>query len=312
MTGIACFGEVLWDVFQIDSDDPTRFVFELGGAPANVASTLGKLGCNAYIVGSVGRDRFGRQLTEKLERDGVDCRYLAMLPERTGLAFVFRDEAGEPSFLFYRRETADMSYRAGMLPKRFPKLSLALVGTSTSVDDELREATHVFLERAQKAGAEVVLDLNVRAHLWSSRAAMLRETRNLAASAALIKASSADLEALGKDVAWLKKVAPRAVVVLTRGKGAAEVLGPFGRIAVPTKPRKVVDATGAGDAFLSGIFAAHAAAQSSPIWERTPAFWKKAVSLGHLLAAQAVSSAGATSGIKRLAQARRFLEELRP
>ena len=309
MNGIACFGEVLWDVFQRRPDNHAEFTFELGGAPANVASTLGKLGVKAYIVGSVGKDRFGTDLREKLEADGADTRFLVALPERTGLAFVFRDEAGEPSFLFYRRETADMSYRAPMLPKRFPPLSLALVGTSTLMDRLLRTATHAFIKKSRRAGAELVVDLNVRAHLWPSRASMLRETRELLLDAALIKASAADLKALGTDMAWLRRAAPAATVLLTRGRGRAEVHGAFGRIIVPTAPRKVVDATGAGDAFLSGVLAALAQTGGS-VRDRDRAFWRKAATIGHVIAAQAISSAGATSGIKRLAEPRRLLKEL--
>lgn len=318
MSAVACFGEVLWDVFQRSPENRSDYTFELGGAPANVASTLGKLGCASYIVGSVGRDRFGTDLREKLESDGVDTRFLVALPQRTGLAFVFRDEAGEPSFLFYRKETADMMYRASMLPKRFPPVALALVGTSTLMDEALRAATLAFIQRTRKAGAELVVDLNVRAHLWPTRASMLRETRAILMDAALIKASSADLQALGTDLPWLRRAAPDAVVLLTRGGGRAEVHGPFGRVFVPTEARKVVDATGAGDAFLSGVLASLAGPSTTatkaepPVNARDRGFWRQAATIGHAIAAQAITSAGATSGIKRLAQPLRLLKELRP
>lgn len=309
MNGVACFGEVLWDVFQRHPDNRVDYTFKLGGAPANVASTLGKLGVPAYIVGSVGRDRFGTQLREHLEGDGVDTRFLAALPERTGLAFVSRDEEGEPSFLFYRKDTADMSYRVSMLPRKFPPLSLALVGTSTLMNAPLRAATYGFIKKAQVAGAELIVDLNVRAHLWPSRVSMHRETRAILTDAALIKASSADLRALGTDVAWLRRAAPRAIVLLTRGPARAEVHGPFGRSFVPTTPRKVVDATGAGDAFLAGVLAALAGSKGGVLL-REKHFWRKASAIGHVIAAQAVSDAGATSGIKRLAEPRRLLKEV--
>src|SRR5579863_5063302 len=113
---VACFGEILWDIFETESRGraPIARTFrrELGGAPANVATGLARLGAKAAVVGGVGRDSFGQALVAHLAKDGVEVRFVVTLENRTGLTFVTRDAAGEPRFLFYRHDSADLSVRA--------------------------------------------------------------------------------------------------------------------------------------------------------------------------------------------------------
>src|SRR5437016_2342514 len=104
---VVCFGEILWDIYERSGakkaalaasrsgaprakSEPIAREFrrELGGAPANVATVLARLGVRSAMVGGIGLDRFGEALTRHLEEDGVDTRYLVRLPERTGLTFV--------------------------------------------------------------------------------------------------------------------------------------------------------------------------------------------------------------------------------
>src|SRR4051794_39232351 len=104
---VVCFGEVLWDLYESKAvkGEPIAREFrrELGGAPANVATVLARLGVRAAIAGGVGVDRFGQALVQHFENDGVDTRHLIRTPNRTGLTFVARDTYGEPSFLAYRQ-----------------------------------------------------------------------------------------------------------------------------------------------------------------------------------------------------------------
>ena len=81
---VITFGEVLWDIFEVGEDTYRR---ELGGAPANLAVGLARLGVSVAIVGAVGADGFGDALATRLAREGVDIGQLAQLPNRTGLAF---------------------------------------------------------------------------------------------------------------------------------------------------------------------------------------------------------------------------------
>ncbi|MEO8874304.1 MAG: carbohydrate kinase, partial [Polyangiaceae bacterium] len=254
---VVTFGEILWDVYEVERG---TFVRELGGAPANVAVTLGRLAVRAAVVGGIGRDRFGDDLAEFLEQNHVDSRFAIRFPNRTGLAFVTRDAHGEPSFLFYRHETADMAVRASDITPAMGNAHWVLIGTSTLVAPALAKSTHAFMRSARKSRAHLVVDLNVRAHLWKQRAGMREAIARVLNRAMLVKASTADLAALdvgteANALAWVRNQAKSATIVLTRGAEKASAIGAHGEVSVTTKRAKCIDATGAGDAFISGVLA---------------------------------------------------------
>jgi len=308
---VACFGEILWDVFEAvpRGSEPIGRLFrrELGGAPANVATGLARLGLRASVVGGVGRDRFGDALIAHLRSDGVVTRFVARLPQRTGLAFVTRDARGEPAFLFYRHETADVSITRAHVAPPAGLARWALVGTSTLMTPSLAGATAAFARSARRHGARLVVDLNVRAHLWPSRRRMHEAIAGLAASADLVKASTSDLAALAPSdgEAWLARHAPGATWLLTRGRGPASAVGAHGRIDVPAHRVRCVDATGGGDAFLAGALAVLVAAGARPgtaAWT-DPRVFRAALEVGHILASKAVSDVGAVRGLTGLEEA---------
>lgn len=301
---VACFGEVLWDFFRESRERGKAgdsFRREIGGAPANVAVVLARLGVRASVVGAVGADAFGDALRDALADEGVIVDHLGRRSERTGLTFVEHDARGEPSFLFYRHESADMSVDAKDVASTAARATFGLVGSSTSVTERLAAATEAFVTHLEKSKGALVLDLNVRPHLWPSEASMKTAVAALAGRAALIKASESDLELLAgkRGMSWLERHAPSATWILTRGENGAAAVGPHGQITAPTRRVRCVDATGAGDAFLAGALAVLLAARATP---GTPAWadekvWARALEVGHQLGAKAVSAPGAVSAV---------------
>jgi fructokinase len=301
---VVCFGEVLWDVFEDEDrgDEPIARVFrrELGGALANVASGLARLGVKVALVGGIGRDRFGQALDSFLKADGVDTRFLVRLPNRTGLTFITRDRRGEPTFLFYRHESADVAVAPSHITPAMGRAKWIVVGSSTLMTPPLAAATHRLIDHGSPR-ALVAVDLNVRPHLWKNRAAMDRAAAKLAARAHLVKASDADLQALAgkKWRRWLERYAPRATWVVTRGSGVATAIGPHGEVAKSALQGRCVDATGAGDAFIAGTLATLVAAGARPgstAW-KAPATWSAVLDVGHRMGKKAISRPGAVTGL---------------
>jgi fructokinase len=309
---VACFGEILWDIHQTGTNTFHRV---LGGAPANVATSLARLGVSVALVGGVGRDAFGDALLGHLLRDGVDVHFVKRSPKRTGITFVTRDFRREPRFLFYRHDSADMAMRAS---DKMPLVDVggwALVGTSTLMTTELRDATVAFIDATVRRGARLFVDLNVRAHLWSSPREMKAKIAELVRSADVVKASDADLVAVAgrSGRRWLESFAPNATWLLTHGGDGATAIGPHGEVFAPALRAKCVDATGAGDAFIAGTIAALLAGDVRPgtaAW-RDAANWAAAIEVGHILGAKAVSRVGAVEGIVNLGGARRKLRAIR-
>lgn len=311
---VVSFGEILWDIYE---NPKTRGKGEpigaelhrmLGGAPANLAVCLARLGVKSGVIGGVGNDVFGEALCAHLAHEKVDTRHVLRFQARTGLTFISRDAQGEPSFLFYRDRTADMAPRAKDITPAMGKAKWVVFGTSTLMDPGLAGATDKLLQVARKSGAHVAVDLNVRAHLWKSASKMRSSIGAFVAHADLVKASTADLAAVG-GLRWLKARAPNATLLLTGGALSARAIGAHGDVEARTRAAKCVDATGAGDAFLAGALASllsHRAVPGSRAW-KSPHVFVSALTVGHLLGRKAVSAVGAITGIVDLGEAKRLL-----
>jgi len=304
---VACYGELIWDFFEAEGkekDQGRSFRREIGGASANVATVLARLGVKAAAVGGVGDEKMGEALRAELAREGVDVANVVKCKGlRTGITFVTRDASGEPSFTPYRTGTADMALDAAHVPAASAKVKWGVVST-TSLLPSARAATEKFLAALEKAKGLLLVDLNLRAHLWADidegRAAAAR----LVEKAAVVKASEQDLAALAgkRGMSWLEEHAKSATWVLTRGENGAATVGPHGKATAPTKRVRCIDATGAGDAFVAGLVATlvrSGAKPGSAEW-KDPRLWIRMLEVGHALGAKAVSAVGAVSGVTGL------------
>lgn len=82
-----------------------------GGAPANVAVGIARLGGNSGFIGRVGDDPFGRFMQHTLREEQVDTRYMRSDPQhRTSTVVVDLDGEGERTFTFMVRPSADLFY----------------------------------------------------------------------------------------------------------------------------------------------------------------------------------------------------------
>src|SRR4029077_14853151 len=98
---IVCFGEALIDLLAREPPEapaPRQFIEYAGGAPANVAVAVARLGGRARFIGMLGEDLFGDRLLAQLQRGGVDVACVRRTAEaKTALAFVSLDARGERS-----------------------------------------------------------------------------------------------------------------------------------------------------------------------------------------------------------------------
>jgi fructokinase len=307
-TDVACYGELLWDFFEADvkpEKEPIARTFrrEIGGASANVAVVLARLGVKSSAIGGVGDDKLGDALRSGLDAEGVEIGGVARVKARTGITFVVRDATGSPSFSPYRRGTADLAFADSQVSPSTAKAKWVLV-SSTSLLPEPRKATEKFLAAAEKAKASLVFDLNARAHLWEDADALRSACVELAKRATLVKASERDLSAIAgkRGMSWLEENAKQASWVLTRGENGAAAVGVHGQVTAPTKRVRCIDATGAGDAFVAGVLAVLVRGGVKPgsaEWKDAKV-WARALEVGHALAAKSVSSVGAVTGVLQL------------
>ena len=73
-----------------------------GGAAANLAVAVARLGVKARFIGYVGNDEVGRRLVRELHEEGVDTSFINEVDEKSGTVVILIDEEGERTMIAYR------------------------------------------------------------------------------------------------------------------------------------------------------------------------------------------------------------------
>ena len=264
---ITAIGEILVDMTQTHVDDNgiPHFAANPGGAPANVAVVVSRLGGESGFIGCVGDDLYGRMLRETLERNGV-CTDGLQVTDRanTTLAIVMVDPTGERSFSFYRKPGADTLIDAAKAIRDTERTGILHFGSVSLTDPACRDAVISTVQAAKKAGALISYDPNYRASLWEHEEAAMLQMRAVLPLCDIVKISDEETtllcgvrdpeEALDK----LMSIGVRLAVVTLGVHGAMWRCGELhGR--VPGFSVRVADTNGAGDTFF-GAFLSRIAA----------------------------------------------------
>jgi fructokinase len=307
---VLCLGEALVDLLpdrRGTLEECERFEVCAGGAPANVATGLARLGLRVAFRGVVGADPFGRLLAGRLAAEGVECA-LRFAPERpTGLWFVALDARGDRTFFSPNaRESADKLIVPGDVDRALLRRARWLhVGSSAHVlpagQDALREA----VAAARALGVSVSFDPNVRLHLWDDVAPLRRLCADVlpACAAAKIAVDETELCTGERDP---ERAAARLVEMgvtlacVTLGEEGALVRRGADVLRVPAERVEVVDTTGAGDAFVAGLLSI--VSRAGPLDALPRAELERAVKFANRVAARVVGRFGAVAGLPRASE----------
>lgn len=256
---VLCFGEALIDMRGERHDGGNRYLPQPGGAPANVAVGIARLGGRARFAGQVGADLFGDDIARALAHHGVDVSLLARSGSAlTALALVSLDAAGERSFSFYRTGTADLGYRAAQMPQQaLADAGIFHICSNTLTEPDIRDTTRALMTRARQAGCLVSFDINYRPQLWPDPAEAPAIIRELAQQADLVKFSREELAELygGSGPARVRALLDggSGLVVVSDGAAPVRAYTGTGEIETPAPPVAAVDTTAAGDALVAGL-----------------------------------------------------------
>ncbi|MCB8823256.1 PfkB family carbohydrate kinase [Microvirga rosea] len=266
MADVVSFGELLVDfvptVNGLGLAGTEAFKKAAGGAPANVAVALTRLGITSAFMGMVGEDGFGHFLADTLKDAGVDVSPLLFTKRAaTGLAFVSLQANGEREFLFYRSPSADMLMASEDVDAAAIEKARALhFGSLSLISEPSRSATLHAVNLARRSGKIITYDPNLRLHIWpdadAARSGMLLGLKH----AQIVKISEEEVAFLtGRDdpiagarALWTDELTFMAV---TCGSAGCYWLTPAAQGKVAGFAVDAVDATGAGDAFMAGIIA---------------------------------------------------------
>lgn len=271
-----------------------RFLTYPGGKGANQAVAAARMGAPTAMVGRVGTDLFGPQVTDSLAAAGVDVSAVAVAPGvSTGIAVISIDAAGQNQIIqvLGANDTcgAAEAERVGSL---LDSLSVLLLQLEVSVELSLQVS-----QAAAAAGKTVILDPSpVRPLPAAFYDCCSIITPNETDAAALVGFPVTDLDSAAKAAdTLLSRGVDTAIVTL--GEQVAYYATANGGEYQPPFPVNAVDSVGAGDAFNGALAAALAAGQTLP----------QAVQLASAAGALAVTKVGAQDAMPTSREVAAFL-----
>ncbi|MDD0978141.1 sugar kinase [Pseudomonas shahriarae] len=265
---ILSFGETMAMFVAEQTGDLAQvghFEKRIAGADSNVAIGLSRLGFNVAWLSRVGHDSLGRFVVAALEREGLDCRHVAVDPAHpTGFQLKSREESGDdPQVEYFRRGSAASHLSsAAITPELLTARHLHATGIPPALSDATAELSRELMSQMRAAGRSVSFDPNLRPSLWPSEQKMIREVNALAGLAHWVLPGLSE----GRLLTGFEDPGDIAAFYLDLGVEAVAIkLGPHGAYyrshldqgfvaAVPVA--KVVDTVGAGDGFAVGLISA--------------------------------------------------------
>ncbi|MDK6383893.1 aminoimidazole riboside kinase [Escherichia coli] len=230
-----------------------------GGAPANVAVGIARLGGTSGFIGRVGDDPFGALMQRTLLTEGVDITYLKQDEwHRTSTVLVDLNDQGERSFTFMVRPSADLFLETTDLPCWRHGEWLHLCSIALSAEPS-RTSAFTAMTAIRHAGGFVSFDPNIREDLWQDEHLLRLCLRQALQLADVVKLSEEEWRLIsGKtqndwDICALAKEYEIAMLLVTKGAEGVVVcyrgqVHHFAGMSV-----NCVDSTGAGDAFVAGL-----------------------------------------------------------
>ncbi|NKI76097.1 aminoimidazole riboside kinase [Dickeya sp. CFBP 2040] len=249
-------------VVDLIPEGEERYLKCPGGAPANVAVGVARLGGCSGFIGRVGEDTFGHFLRDVLAREQVDIRHMQPDAEhRTSTVVVSLDAQGERTFTFMVRPSADLFLQPSDLPEFQCSEWLHLCSIALSHEPSRSTALEA-IRRIRSAQGWVSFDPNIRTDLWHSEQALKDNLEQVLALADVVKLSEEEFRFLsGSDdirqgSASLMSRYPIKRLLMTQGGNGVWLHDGQQLQHFPAPRVTPVDTTGAGDAFVAGMLAA--------------------------------------------------------
>ena len=236
------------------------FTKRAGGAVANVAGTVSKLGGKAKLLTKLGNDPFGDYLLECMKKQNIDISYIKQTElYDTSLAFVSLDDKGNRDFKFYRRSAADLAFSKEDIDENcLNDVKIIHFCSVDLVPSLMREAHLHLLKLAKKNNILISFDPNLRFSLWPDLNLLKDTVLEFMKYAHIIKISDEELSFICgcTDINEAKdKILKNEceLLIYTKGKDGAEIFTKNNHLTVDGLNVKSVDTTGAGDSFIGAF-----------------------------------------------------------
>jgi sugar/nucleoside kinase (ribokinase family) len=221
-----------------------------GGVAGNVMTQIARLGAVAGWFGKIGDDESGKIILEDFKREGIDTSHTEVVEGKHSMfTWIQVNRHGERSITMFPNVLTELT------PEDVEEKHGDYIRSSRLIHTEacllpLKPVLRA-MEIAKESGVTVVFDLDVCPRYFVEEAGSATEAeiaRALELADVLIPCKSAARELIGSD-----DIVGGAHRLLDYGKEGCIVLDHSNRFVLPTYQVKVVDTTGAGDAFHGGF-----------------------------------------------------------
>lgn len=261
---VTCIGEILVDFVSTKKGVPLSevpaFMKLPGGAPANLAVGLVRLGVPTAFIGRVGDDSFGKYLCNELRKIGVMSGGIVFDKEyKTRLAFVSLTPSGERFFEFWESQPADIQLRFSDVNVPVLRESKIIhISSFLLLKEPARSSLVQIISEFQDGTNLISFDPNIRLNLWKSEEKAKQLMMKVIKFTHILRLNYQEasfltgIDNIEESAKQLLNAGPR-IVVITKGENGCyfrtnNVDGYAEGFAVD-----VIDTTGCGDGFLAGL-----------------------------------------------------------
>lgn len=274
---VICFGEALIDRLGPPGGDPAvdqPLEDRFGGAPANVACGLSRLGTPVGLISRLGRDPIGEAFFRLLSDRGIRLSAVQSDFKRpTRVVLVRRTTSGERQFQGFAGDCgqgfADEALALPELQHAWPTLvqqaHWLLIGTIPLAMPAAAESLRWVVADARRRGMLIALDVNWRPTFWDQSSDPSAGPSPQVCAAIRPLLDQASLVKLAREEAlWFFQTDDPAtisadlsqqpdVVVTDGGKPVLWCIDSTSGVFDVFSPPRLIDTTGAGDAFTAGL-----------------------------------------------------------
>lgn len=253
---VVCIGECLIDLIAPKGTDLLQsdtLTIREGGAPANVAVGLARLGVPVQLRTVLGNDPFGERLRLRLDQERIDSSRIRVVDEPTTIALAWADAKGDGHFRLHRHADRFLSPDDAVLES----IEAVVFGSVAMCAQPSGDAILAAIRNASDAGIPLVFDVNIRPGLLPMDELRMLVTAGLSA-ANVVKLSLDDAnhlwgsQSLDEVCDALNRIDPPVAVITDGARGAMLRVGSE-RIRQDVFAVDAIEPTGAGDAFTAAF-----------------------------------------------------------
>lgn len=241
-------GEILWDMLPAGK--------QLGGAPANFAYHVCRLGGEGWAVSAIGKDANGQEIKDTLGSKKLNT-LLSEVDFPTGTVEVTLNEKGVPTYNIIEGVAWDNIPFTPEMEKLAESCAAVCFGSLAQRNSISRKSILKFIQSAP-VDALKIFDINLRQHYYTKEI-----IQDSLAMADILKINDEELDIVSELIGFAGSSTEKcralisgfnlSLVILTKGAEGSDIVTMSEVLSHGAGDVEVVDTVGAGDSFTAAF-----------------------------------------------------------